>query len=60
MHTEYIADSVPKELRLAHASTTVDHSLADTGSQEYLLPSHCPMELHGPGDKQGRGQTGTA
>ncbi|HUB78634.1 MAG TPA: hypothetical protein VMB03_07560 [Bryobacteraceae bacterium] len=46
LHMEYIADRVPKELRLFGASTAVDYALADIGGQQYLLPSRSVMELH--------------
>jgi hypothetical protein len=47
LHLEYVADHIPKELRVLHAASAVDYALADIGGREYLLPSHSEMELHG-------------
>jgi hypothetical protein len=47
LHLEYIADHIPKELRLGRASTAVDYSLTDIGGRQYLLPSRSRMELRG-------------
>jgi hypothetical protein len=47
LHLEYVADHIPKELRLHYAATSIDYALAGIGGRDYLLPSHSETELHG-------------
>jgi hypothetical protein len=50
LHLEYQADHIPAVLHLRSASTKVDYAPASVGDREYLLPSHCETEMHGPTD----------
>jgi hypothetical protein len=44
----YVADEIPKEVKLDKVSTTVDYQFANVGGQRYLLPAHSNTEIYSP------------
>lgn len=48
LHFTYVADDIPKDVKLNGVSTAVEYNFADIGGREYLLPSHCESEIHSP------------
>lgn len=44
----YVADRIPKELRLDSAVTTVVYDFTDVGGRSYLLPANSETVLEGP------------
>jgi hypothetical protein len=43
LHFTYVADQIPKEVKLDRVSTSVDYDFADVGGRDYLLPSHSEL-----------------
>jgi hypothetical protein len=44
----YEADSIPKQLRLDSAATTVAYNFTGVGGRNYLLPANSETELRSP------------
>jgi hypothetical protein len=44
----YVADQIPKEVKLDQVSTTVEYDFADVGGRNYLLPARSTTEIYSP------------
>jgi hypothetical protein len=48
LHFTYVADRIPKDVKLDRVSTTVDYDFVDVGGRDYLLPAHSETEIRSP------------
>jgi hypothetical protein len=46
LHFTYVADDIPKRVKLDQVIAAVDYDFADVGGRSYLLPAHCETEIH--------------
>jgi hypothetical protein len=44
----YVADQIPKEVKIDKASTTVDYDFSEVAGRTYLLPTHSATEIFSP------------
>jgi hypothetical protein len=45
LHFTYVADQIPKNVKLDKVSTSVDYDFADVADRRYLLPMHSETEI---------------
>ena len=45
LHLTYVADQIPKDVKLDKASTSVDYDFAEVAGRSYLLPTHSESEI---------------
>jgi hypothetical protein len=45
LHFTYLADRIPKEVKVNYVSTLVDYDLSDVGGRDYLLPIQARTEI---------------